>query len=89
MEPKKISIKTVLNGWRVKVGCQEVVFTNKQEMLAEISAYLDDPVAMENKYKESTNYKHFQYAHLNVVTFIPSQYRGESVIPHKSSGDLG
>lgn len=62
MKPKKIIIKTVLNGWRVSVGCQEVVFTNKDEMLAEVSAYLEEPAALEKKYQEAVNYKHFEYA---------------------------
>lgn len=62
MKPKKVTIKTVLNGWRVSVGCQEVVFTEKEKLLAEISAYLDDPAEAEKKYQEAVNYKHFEYA---------------------------
>ncbi len=58
MKPKKLVIKTVLNGWRVSVGCQEVVFTSKDEMLAEIATYLDNPAEVEKKYQEAVNYKH-------------------------------
>lgn len=69
MKPKKLVIKTVLNGWRVSVGCQEVVFTEKEKMLAEISAYLDDPTEAEKKYQEAVNYKHFEYAKQGGISF--------------------
>lgn len=72
MEPKKLTIKTVLNGWRVKVGCQEVVFDDKDKMLAELSAYLDNPAEVEKKYKGAVNYKHFNYDESARVTFSSS-----------------
>ncbi len=53
----KIRIKTTLNGWRVKFGNQEILFTDKAEMLEQIIQYLDDPKTVEDSFKEAINYK--------------------------------
>lgn len=45
-----IHIRPVLNGWIVKVACQEILFTNLNNMVAEISQYLADPQRVEKHY---------------------------------------
>lgn len=47
---REIKIDPVLNGWIVEVGCQRVVFTDKQVMLGELSQYLADPHAVVKRY---------------------------------------
>jgi len=52
MKPRDITITTVLNGWIVKVGCQHIVFNDKEEMIGALSAYLQDPKAVEKSFIE-------------------------------------
>ena len=58
---REITIRAVLNGWIVNVGCQTVVFTDMETMLTEINFYLTRPIAMEEKYKDAVNYEHFRF----------------------------
>ena len=53
MRAKSIIITPVLNGFLVKVGCQEVVFTSLDKMTTEIYAYYTDPEAVEKAYVKS------------------------------------
>ena len=53
--PKTITIKTVLNGYRVEVGCQEVVFESRKRMLKEIGRYLKKPNKVEAEYMLEEN----------------------------------
>lgn len=48
---KEVTIRPKLNGWEVKVGCAEVVFTNRKKMFAEISKYINDPDKVEKFYR--------------------------------------
>ena len=48
--PETITIRTVLNGYRVEVGCQEVVFESRKRMLKEIGRYLKNPNKVEAEY---------------------------------------
>lgn len=58
MKPNSVKIRIVLNGWKVSVGCQEVVFTDKETLLSELSKYLDDPAGVQSRYtNESVNSK--------------------------------
>lgn len=50
----KITIETVLNGWKVKVGCQEVVFTEADKLCSELKEYLADPMAVRKRYTEGS-----------------------------------
>lgn len=43
--PLPITISPVLNGYVVQVGCQKVVFNDREAMIAELRAYLDNPGA--------------------------------------------
>lgn len=54
MKPYAVTIKTVLNGWIVKVGCAEVVYTLRSKMLDDLSDYLEDPQAMIKLFKEKS-----------------------------------
>jgi len=47
---REITIRTVLNGFVVQVGCQTVVFENKDTMLTEIGRYISDPDGVEKDY---------------------------------------
>ena len=39
----KVGCQEVLNGWIVKVGRQEVVFTKRQDLMSDLDAYLRNP----------------------------------------------
>ena len=63
MKPRDITIKTVLNGWIVQVGCQHLVFTSLDVMLKDLTAYLEDPKGTEDKYQaEAVNAELFNFA---------------------------
>lgn len=47
---REIIIKPVLNGYVCDVGCQRVVFTDKQTMLNQLSEYYDKPEEVEQRY---------------------------------------
>ena len=47
---KRVTINPVLNGWKVKVGCSEVVFTDKLKMLQELGRYIEKPDDVEKEY---------------------------------------
>jgi len=49
-----INIKSVLNGWIVKVGCQTLVFTDAGHMATQLKLYLDNPKKMEKEYMEKS-----------------------------------
>ncbi len=56
---REVTIKPALNGWIVRVGCQTLVFESTKRMLDEIDMYLDDPDAVERRYREQAlNAKH-------------------------------
>jgi len=50
MSAKSITITPVLNGFKVQVGCQEVVFNNVKQLTGEIFAYYKDPEKIEALY---------------------------------------
>lgn len=47
---RQITITPVLNGFIAKVGCQDVVFTDKQSMLTALSEYYDNPDQVEERF---------------------------------------
>lgn len=52
--PYDIVISSSANqGFKVKVGCCESVFSNKEDLKAALAEYIDDPESMEKKYNES------------------------------------
>ena len=50
---RKVTIRPALNGWKCHVGCVEVVFQDKDELLKELSSYIDDPVKVEEVYLQN------------------------------------
>lgn len=51
----EITIRAVLNGYVVQVGCQTVVFQSQEAMLSELGQYLRDPEGMEKRYSAFPN----------------------------------
>ena len=49
---RQITIRPVLNGWIVQVGCSEVVITSQFDMVNELIRYLNSPSAVEKEYLE-------------------------------------
>jgi hypothetical protein len=70
MKPRDVTIKTVLNGWLVQIGCQTAVFTNRLTMLSAIGDYLQDPGKAERDFfEDAVNAKFFNATQLlEVVT---------------------
>ena len=48
MKYRKFTVEPGLNGFKVKIGCAEVYFSNKEDLLKGISDYLFDPIKTEN-----------------------------------------
>lgn len=48
----EIKIKAVLNGYIVNVGCQTVVFNDRNMLMCELNHYLQDPAETEKRYRE-------------------------------------
>ncbi len=49
-----LTIKVALNGYVVRVGCQRVVFNNRDHMLRALNDYLDDPDAVSTLYQRNS-----------------------------------
>jgi hypothetical protein len=47
---REVTIREAMNGYKVQVGCQELVFQDKSLMIAELSRYLDEPTKVEREY---------------------------------------
>ena len=59
---REITIRAVLNGWIVQVGCQTVVFDDSSKMMGEIHDYLRYPRSVMERYKEdAVNYEFFRF----------------------------
>ena len=57
---RQITIKPVLNGFIVDVGCQTIVFGSNTTLVQALEAYLINPDASEKAYRESSiNARHF------------------------------
>lgn len=50
---KNVTIRPVLNGWICRVGCSEVVFTDRKAMLLDLDAYIKNPQAVEKTYLDN------------------------------------
>lgn len=48
--PRKIVIEPVLNGYRVRCGCQELVFEDRDTLLIQLGKYLSNPTEVERDY---------------------------------------
>jgi hypothetical protein len=49
-QSRRVTIWTVLNGWILEVGCQQVVFVDMSVMLSELGRYLSSPAEVEAEY---------------------------------------
>jgi hypothetical protein len=47
---REVKISPVLNGWIVTVGCQSVVFQDREVMIGEVDRYIGDPDKVEKEY---------------------------------------
>jgi hypothetical protein len=47
---REVKISPVLNGWIVTVGCQQVVFQDREVMIGEVDRYIGDPDKVEKEY---------------------------------------
>ena len=52
-----ITIKAVLNGFHVTVGCQSLAFESRKSLLRELERFLEDPGKIEKEYRESAIHK--------------------------------
>ena len=50
MGMRQVTIRPVLNGWVVAVGCQEVVFSDRRQLMTELDRYLEHPDVEEKKW---------------------------------------
>lgn len=49
---KEITITHVMNGYKVRVGCQELAFHDPSVLIHELRNYLENPDAVERAYVE-------------------------------------
>lgn len=49
--PRDITIKPVLNGYVVQVGCQVLAFNSRSDLLHELQRYFEDPEGVEKAYR--------------------------------------
>jgi hypothetical protein len=47
---RPITINAVLNGWIVTVGCQTVVYQDRNQLVTDLDAYMRDPDATEARF---------------------------------------
>jgi hypothetical protein len=47
---RTVKITPVLNGFRVEVGCQELVFSSIEKLCEELIRYQKDPTGVEKEY---------------------------------------
>lgn len=50
----EITIRTVLNGYVCKVGCQTVVFETIEKLTKELTSYLKDPIGTEKRFRKNS-----------------------------------
>ena len=50
---RSITIKPVMNGYIVEVGCATVVFETQKKLQKELAAYWDDPEKTEERYEKN------------------------------------
>ena len=51
---RDVTIKSALNGYVVRLGCQRVVFTDRAQMLRALDDYLENPCEVERTYLEKS-----------------------------------
>ena len=71
MKPRDITIKTVLNGYRVQVGCKEVVFVSAAKMLEQLEYYLAHPKDAEAILINDAVYTVDEPSQVDAVEYLP------------------
>jgi hypothetical protein len=59
---REINIRPVINGFVVKVGCTEIVFTDANEMEAAFVEYMSDPRKAQEQWLSKANSHQIGYA---------------------------
>ncbi len=77
-----IEIRPVLNGYKVSVGCQELVFTDDAELVKYLGAYLKDPKEFKEMYSGTMVFRYSEAA--ATWTASPEQL-GNTQAPRKAS----
>lgn len=76
-----LSIKAVLNGWTVKVGCQTMVYSSLDALITDLREYLTDPEAKEKAVRQSAINKRILANQLPEPTLSDDYYyRPRSVV---------
>lgn len=50
MGMRQVTIRPVLSGWVVGVGCQEMVFSDRRQLMIELDRYLEHPDVEEQRW---------------------------------------
>lgn len=50
----ELTIRPVLNGWIIQVGCQELVFSDRVLMFSQVDEYLQQPDVVEKQFREKS-----------------------------------
>jgi len=82
---RDVTIRPALNGWTVQVGCQQLVFNDKAEMVSALSHYIDEP--------EKTEKRFFDARKNNTLNHDPSEEprmpQGALVASNPDTSSLG
>ncbi len=77
-----VEIMAVLNGWKVRVGCQEVVFQDVDSLCRELRSYLTNPEEVTKRYQtESVNSKWTHQLQPNAPVPQPQEATGSDGAP--------
>ncbi len=55
---REIIIRAALNGWIVQVGCQAVVYLDRELMFSDIKEYMDNPSKKEENFLKTATNRH-------------------------------
>lgn len=50
----ELTIRPALNGWIVRAGCQELIFSDREFMLNQVNEYLQQPDVVEKRFRETS-----------------------------------
>ena len=60
-----INIRPALNGFIVDIGCQTIVYTDREKLVTDLLAYLKDPEKTEKRFMQEEAYNKDQIKVLN------------------------
>ena len=79
---RDIIIKPALNGFVVRMGCQRIVFCDRDIMIRALNDYLDDPNKTEDQYLLNS-------IHSKQFGFTRSQLRDGSINEREAPREVG